>query len=81
MPSKHDPAKDHSHYGESVQIALLAFQNAWSSYEAMTWLQMRENPARIDSIQTAWNILVRARRLETETGLFLNREQYEALQR
>jgi hypothetical protein len=81
MPSKHDPAKDHSHYGESVQIALLAFQNAWSSYEAMTWLQMRENPARIDSIQTAWNILVRARRSETGTGFFLNREQYEALQR
>tara|TARA_R110000772_G_scaffold237250_2_gene349169 strand:- start:546 stop:803 length:258 start_codon:yes stop_codon:yes gene_type:complete len=79
VPSKNDPLKDHSHYGSEVQDALLAFQSIWTSYMNMTWLQLRDNPARIDSVQTAWNILARARKKETGSGFYVNAEQHRSI--
>jgi hypothetical protein len=75
-----DP-KDQSHYGNETQDALLAFQDAWTSYSNLTWLQLRDNAFRIDSVQSAWNRLVRARKAETGAGFYLSRQQYEALQK
>jgi hypothetical protein len=77
MPSKHDPSKDHSHYGEKTQEALLAFHDVWKSYSSMTWIQMRENAMRVDAVQAAWDRLVRARKEETGSGFYLNKDQYQ----
>ena len=73
--------KDQSHYNDETRDALLAFQDAWTSYSNLTWLQLRDNAFRIDSVQSAWNRLARARKAETGAGLYLNRQQYEALQK
>jgi hypothetical protein len=79
MPSKNDAPRDHSHYGDEVQDALLAFRSMWISYKNLTWLQLRENPSRIDSIQTAWNLLARARKKETGHGFYINAEQHQSI--
>ena len=79
MPSKYDAPKDHSHYGDEVQDALLAFRSMWISYKNLTWLQLRENPSRIDSIQTAWNLLTRARKKETGHGFYITAEQHQSI--
>jgi hypothetical protein len=72
-------AKDHSHYSASTQAALRDFQSVWTSYSNMTWLQLRDNAFRVDSVQSAWNRLVRARKAETGSGLYLTPEQYKRI--
>lgn len=78
MPSKHDPGKDHSHYGEETQDALLAFHDVWKSYSNMTWIQMRDNTMRVDAVQAAWDRLVKARKKETGSGFYLNKDQHQS---
>jgi hypothetical protein len=73
--------RDHSHYSDETRDALLAFQDAWTSYSNLTWLQLRDNAFRVDSVQAAWNRLARARKAETGSGFYMDRQQYEALQR
>jgi hypothetical protein len=79
MPSKNDAPKDHSHYESEVQDALFAFRSMWISYKNLTCLQLRENPSRIDSIQTAWNLLARARKKETGHGFYINADQHHLI--
>lgn len=80
MVAKSDPPKDHSHYGPKTQSALLAFQDLWSSYSNLTWLQLRENAMRADAIQCAWDALAKARKEETGTGFYLDAKQYQKSQ-
>ncbi len=81
MVAKSDPSKDHSHYGERVQEALLAFHDVWKSYSNMTWIQMRENTMRVDAVQAAWDRLAKARKEETGSGFYLDKNQYQAAQK
>lgn len=72
-----DEPKDHSHYGPGVQDALKVFQDLWKSYFNSTWIGFRENSIRMDSIQSAWDALARARKAETGSGFYLTSEEYE----
>jgi hypothetical protein len=70
--------REHSHYSQEVQEAVLVFQDAWKSYSNLTWLQLKENAFRIDAVQSAWDRLARARKRETSTGFYLNKKEYAA---
>jgi hypothetical protein len=69
--------RDHSHYGAETQLALQVFREMWTSYSNTTWIKMKENAYRLDSIQAAWDALAKARRLETGTGFYLTKEEHE----
>lgn len=77
MPTYLDEAKDHSHYGPQVQDNLKVFQDLWKSYFNTTWIGFRENSIRMDSIQSAWDALARARKAETGTGFYLTPEEHK----
>lgn len=77
MPTYLDPSKDHSHYGPKTQEALIVFQEMWKSYFNTTWINFKENAHRIDAIQAAWNALVKARIIETGTGFYLTKQEYD----
>lgn len=72
-----DPAKDHSHYGPKVRDALYAFQDVWKAYFNKTWIAFKqENAFQLDTVQSAWDALAKARMEETGTAFYLSKTEY-----
>jgi hypothetical protein len=77
LPTWFSPGKDHSHYGAETQNLLKKYQEMWISYHNTTWINFKENSHRLDTIQAAWDALVKARKQETGSGFYLNKQEYD----
>lgn len=71
-----NPIKQHDHYGAEVQEALRIWQDAWTTYFNSTRVQLKENPFRLDSVQSAFNRLIAARKKETGVAFYLTKQQH-----
>lgn len=69
-------AKSHEHYGPEVQFALRRFIEVWGGARDLHLRRMRDNDFRLDTVQDAFNKLVRARVKETGTGFYLDSTQH-----
>lgn len=69
--------RDHSHYSDNVLLALSNYRSARLVYEKLGKYRFKiENTDRLDSMQAAFDTLVRARKAETGVGYYLTPEQY-----
>jgi hypothetical protein len=69
--------KDHSHYSSEVQLAVSAFRAAFLAYQKSRSYNLKESAYRLDSVQTAWDNLARARIAETGCGFYMTPKQYQ----
>lgn len=67
---------NHSHYGPDVQKAVDTFRELYSSYANFVGKKQKENTNRSDVVQQAWDDLVKARKIETGIGYYLDKEQF-----
>ena len=70
--------KSHEHYSEQVREAVSVFAMTYAAWERMSKKDLRENMIRLEALQTCWDAIVQARKLETGTGFYLNENEYKA---
>jgi len=69
--------KSHEHYSAQVREAVSVFSMTYAAWERISKKDLRENMIRLDALQTCWDAVVQARKLETGTGFYLDENQYK----
>lgn len=73
---KIDYLANHRHYSEETQKALQHYQHNSIGMFFLHRCEWSERVVRLESIQAAWNLFIRARKAETGTGFYLDPQEY-----
>lgn len=74
---KIDYLEGHKHYSEETQKVLRNYQYNSIGMFLLARCDWAERVVRIESIQSAWNLFIKARKAETGTGFYLDPEAYK----
>lgn len=72
-----DWLEGHHHYSEQTQKLLRNYQLNSIGMFFLSRCEWSERVIRIETIQSAWNMFIRARKEETGTGFYLDPGQYK----
>lgn len=67
----------HAHYSPEVQQLVEGFNRNYQGAFFLSHINFKERVIFIESMQAAWNLLVKARRHETGYGTYLTPERYD----
>lgn len=73
---KVDYLAEHRHYSPGTQAALRNYQQNSIGMFFLHRCEWSERVVRLESIQAAWNLFIKARKAETGTGFYLNPLEY-----